>query len=125
MQVELVSPERIIYSGEATQVIARSMDGEIAFLAGHAPFIGALDIGRVKITTVDGDEITAAVHGGFVEVSHDKVTVLSDVAELSSEIDVERARRAESAAEERLRTEQDVEVESALRRAQVRIDLAS
>ena len=125
MQVELVSPERIIYSGEATQVIARSMDGEIAFLAGHAPFIGALDIGRVKITTVDGDEITAAVHGGFVEVSHDKVTVLSDVAELSNEIDVERARRAESAAEERLRTEQDVEVESALRRAQVRIDLAS
>jgi F-type H+-transporting ATPase subunit epsilon len=125
MQVELVSPERIIYSGEATQVIARSMDGEIAFLAGHAPFIGALDIGRVKITTVDGDEITAAVHGGFVEVSHDKVTVLSDVAELSSEIDVERARRAESAAEERLRTEQDVEVEAALRRAQVRIDLAS
>jgi F-type H+-transporting ATPase subunit epsilon len=125
MQVELVSPERIIYSGEAIQVIARSMDGEIAFLAGHAPFIGALDIGRVKITTVDGDEITAAVHGGFVEVSHDKVTVLSDVAELSTEIDVERARRAASAAEERLRGEQDVEVESALRRAQVRIDLAS
>jgi F-type H+-transporting ATPase subunit epsilon len=125
VQVELVSPERIIYSGEATQVIARSMDGEIAFLAGHAPFIGALDIGRVKITTVDGDEITAAVHGGFVEVSHDKVTVLSDVAELSSEIDVERARRAASAAEERMRTEQDVEIESALRRAQVRIDLAS
>ena len=125
MHVELVSPERIIYSGEASMVIARSLDGEIAFLGGHAPYIGALDIGRVKITTPEGDEIVAAVHGGFVEVSHDKVTVLSDVAELSNEIDVERARRALTTAEERMRTEQDVEVEAALRRAQVRIDLAS
>jgi F-type H+-transporting ATPase subunit epsilon len=125
VQVELVSPERIVYSGEATQVIARSLDGEIAFLGSHAPYIGALDIGRVKITTADGDEIVAAVHGGFVEVSHDRVTVLSDVAELSGDIDVERARRALSAAEEQLRTSQDADAEASLRRAQVRIELAS
>src|SRR4051794_26947441 len=94
LHVELVSPERILWSGEADMVIARTTDGEIAFLTGHAPFIGALGIGRVQINTPTGEIVRAAVHGGFVEVSHDKVTVLSDVAELAGDIDVARAQEA-------------------------------
>ena len=91
MQVELVSPERILYSGEADTVIARTIGGgELAFLTGHAPFVGALDIATVTIRSAEGDEVVA-VHGGFVEVSNDVVTILSDVAELASQIDVERA----------------------------------
>lgn len=101
LQVELVSPERILWSGDADMVIARTIDGEIAFLSDHAPFIGALGIGRVQINTPTGEVVRAAVHGGFVEVSNSKVTILSDVAELSSDIDLARAqealRRAESA----------------------------
>jgi len=126
LQVEVVSPERILWTGEADRVIARTIGGgEIAFLTGHAPFVGALDIGTVRVHAEDGTDEIIAVHGGFVEVSHDRVTVLSDVAEVASQIDVERARAAAERAEAALRTEHDVEVEAALRRARVRIAAAS
>ena len=126
LQVQVVSPERILWTGEADRVIARTIDGgEIAFLTGHAPFVGALDIGTVRVHTEGGPEETIAVHGGFVEVSQDRVTVLSDVAEVASQIDVERARAALERAETQLRTEQDAETEAALRRARVRIAAAS
>jgi F-type H+-transporting ATPase subunit epsilon len=124
LQVELVSPERILYSGEADTVIARTVGGgDIAFLTGHAPFVGALDIATVTIRSPGGDELVA-VHGGFVEVSNDTVTILSDVAELSSQIDVERARRAREQAEERARGGHDAEAEAAARRAHVRLAAA-
>jgi F-type H+-transporting ATPase subunit epsilon len=126
LQVEVVSPERILWTGEADRVIARIIGGgEIAFLTGHAPFVGALDIGTVRVHSEDGSEDTIAVHGGFVEVSHDRVTVLSDVAEVASQIDVERARAAAERAEQALRAEHDVEAEAALRRARVRIEAAT
>jgi F-type H+-transporting ATPase subunit epsilon len=124
MRVELVSPERILYSGEADTVIARTIGGgELAFLTGHAPFVGALDIATVTIRSEQGDELVA-VHGGFVEVSNDVVTILSDVAELSSQIDVERARRAGDEAERRLQHDHDTEAEGATRRAHVRLAAA-
>jgi F-type H+-transporting ATPase subunit epsilon len=117
MHVELVSPERILYSGSAEQVIARTAGGDIAFLPGHAPFLGTLGIGLVKIRTTTGVEEIAAVHGGFVEVSSNSVTILS-------QIDVDRAREAAERAEATLRTEHDAEVEAALRRAHVRLAAA-
>ena len=66
MHVELVSPERILYSGDAEMVICRTIDGgEIAFLTGHTPFLGALAVAPVRIKTTGGDWEQAAVHGGF------------------------------------------------------------
>ncbi len=98
LQVELVSPERILYSGEADMVVCRTAGGgEIAFLTGHAPFLGALDTGVVRVKTAAGDQV-AAVHGGFVEVRDNRVIILSDVAELAADIDVARAQRAKDAA---------------------------
>jgi F-type H+-transporting ATPase subunit epsilon len=124
LQVELVSPERILYSGEAAMVIARTVGGgDIAFMPGHAPFVGALEIATVTVRTPEGDELVA-VHGGFVEVSNDTVTILSDVAELSSQIDVERARQAKDEAEQRLQSNHDTEAEAAARRAHVRLTAA-
>ena len=126
LHVEVVSPERILWTEDADRVIARTIGGgEIAFLTGHAPFVGALDIGTVRVHTEAGTEEVIAVHGGFVEVSHDRVTVLSDVAEVASQIDVERARAAKERAEALLRTEHDVEVEASLRRAEVRLAVAT
>lgn len=126
LQVEVVSPERILWTGEAHHVITRTIGGgEIAFLTDHAPFVGALDIGTVRVRTVDGADEIIAVHGGFVEVSHNRVTVLSDVAEVASQIDVERARAAQERAETHLRTEHDAEIEAALRRARVRLEVAT
>lgn len=126
MQVQLVSPERILYEGEASLVLARTLGGgDIAFLDGHAPFIGALAIHPVIIRTTVGDDVAVAVHGGFVEVSDNTVTILSDIAELPEQLDVERARRAKAAAEDRLRAEQDVEAaRAALQRAETRLQVA-
>jgi F-type H+-transporting ATPase subunit epsilon len=84
LQVELVSPEEILYSGEAYMVVVRTVGGgEVAFLPGHAPFLGALDVGEARIHLTDGGEVQSLqLNGGFVEVSHDKVTILSDEAEV-------------------------------------------
>jgi F-type H+-transporting ATPase subunit epsilon len=121
LQVDLVSPERILYSGEADTVIARTVGGgDIAFLTGHAPFVGALEIATVTIRSGNDEELVA-VHGGFVEVSEDRVTILSDVAELASQIDVDRARVAREAAERRVQQGDDTEADADLRRAHVRL----
>jgi F-type H+-transporting ATPase subunit epsilon len=125
MEVEVVSPERILYSGEATMVVCRTLDGEIAFLNNHAPLIGLLGIGPVRI--YDGDTLVerVAVHGGFVEVSNNKVTILSDVAELASQIDLRRAEEALARAEAQAgRDEDEAATQAAIRRATVRIELA-
>ena len=84
MQVELVTPEEILYSGEAYMVVVRVVEGgEIAFMPGHAPFLGALDEGEARIYETEGSEAQSLqLSGGFVEVSHDKVTILSDEAAL-------------------------------------------
>jgi F-type H+-transporting ATPase subunit epsilon len=122
MQVELVSPERTLFTGEATMVQARTLGGgDIAFLSGHAPFIGALAIDQVVIRLTDGTDEVAAVHGGFVSVNDDHVKILSDLAELKSQIDVDRARRAQERAEAVLRTADDVSADAALHRAQARL----
>ena len=126
LHVEVVSPERILWTGDAQMVLARTLGGgDIAFLTGHAPFVGALDVHAVEVTAEDGTKETIAVHGGFIEVSHDRVTVLSDVAEVASQIDVERARAAQERAEAAVRAGDDVEAEAALRRATVRIAAAT
>lgn len=84
MQVELVTPEEILYSGPAYMVVVRVLEGgEIAFLPGHAPFLGALGEGEARIFETEGaSPKSVQLNGGFVEVSHDKVTILSDEAAL-------------------------------------------
>ena len=124
MQVELVSPERILFSGEAEMVVCRTDSGDIAFLANHAPFLGALQIHEVKVVLTEGGEVLAAVHGGVVEVSHNRVIILSDEAELPAQIDVEQARRDMEEAERRLRENDDAECEAVLRRSHVRLRVA-
>lgn len=124
MDVALVSPERILYQGEADMVVCRTPDGEIAFLTGHAPFVGTLEIAPVRVILANGDEVKAAVHGGFVEVRDNKVSVLSDVAELPNQIDTARAERALEAAERRAGEDETGDAERAARRAQVRLDVA-
>ena len=121
MRVEVVSPERVLFSGEATMVLTRTLEGEIAFQANHAPFLGVLTENHTKIFLVDGGVQDVAVHGGFVEVSNNKVSILSDGAELADEIDADRARRARDRADEMTRHEDDGEAEAALRRAHARL----
>jgi F-type H+-transporting ATPase subunit epsilon len=122
LTVEVVSPERLLFSGEATMVITRTLGGgEIAFQSGHMPFLGALTDNHTRVFLTDGTVTDIAVHGGFVEVSENKVSILSDAAELSTEIDVERARAAKERAENSLRNTHDAEAVAALSRANARL----
>jgi F-type H+-transporting ATPase subunit epsilon len=95
MNVELVAVERRIWSGEANFVLARTTVGEIGVLPGHEPTLAQLEeAGIVRIDGTDGSSTTLAVHGGFLSITPDSVTVLAEFAERAEEIDVARARAA-------------------------------
>jgi F-type H+-transporting ATPase subunit epsilon len=95
MHVELVSVERALWSGEAVAVYARTAEGEIGVLPGHTPLLGALEPGWVvRIERTDEPELRVAVHGGFLSVRKDGVSVLAEMAESAEDIDTGRARAA-------------------------------
>ena len=127
-KVEIISPDRNFYNGEATMIEFNTAAGEIGVYKNHIPLTTVLAPGAVTIHRDGEGTITAAVHAGFAEVLPDKVTLLAEIAEWPDEIDVERAQAAKARAEERLanKTEAiDVQrAELALRRALVRMDIA-
>ena len=93
MHVEVVSAERAVLSCEATELYARSVEGEIGILPGHQPALIALDVGPVRIVRADGGGELIAVHRGLLFVDADRrCIVLADIAEPASGIDVRRAR---------------------------------
>ncbi|HEX3335324.1 MAG TPA: F0F1 ATP synthase subunit epsilon [Jatrophihabitans sp.] len=101
MHVELVSIEAPIWEGEATAVYARTVEGQLGILPGHTPLLGALAPGfPVRIDREDGESLHVAVHGGFLSVSKEGVSVLAEQAELAEDIDVERARQVLSRSDE-------------------------
>ena len=127
MEVQLVSPEQVLYTGDAKMVVVRTLGGgDIAFEENHAQFLGALDTWPARVKFEDGTQKWFAVHGGFVEVGDNRVIILSDVAELPAEIDVTRAEAAKTRAEEALRVDADDEdAQAALTRAEVRLEVAA
>jgi len=127
MDVQLVSPEQILFQGEGKMVVVRTLGGgDIAFEDNHAPFLGALADWPARVKFEDGTQAWFAVHGGFVEVSHNQVIILSDVAEPAAGIDVTRATDARTRAEEALRADaDDDEASAALARASVRLEVAA
>jgi len=126
LQVQVVSPERILWSGEAAMVTARTVEGgDISFLTGHAPFVGALETGKVTVRPADGADVFFAVHGGFVEVSNDEVSLLTDVAEAAEAVDVDRAAEARDRAKAQLnQVPDDADAVAALKRAELRLTVA-
>jgi F-type H+-transporting ATPase subunit epsilon len=121
MHVELVSIEAPIWSGEATAVFARTTVGELGILPGHTPLLGALAPGyMVRIDQEGGESLRVAVHGGFLSVSKEGVSVLAEQAELAEDIDVARAREALNGTD----PEQGPEEEAAHNRALARLRAA-
>jgi F-type H+-transporting ATPase subunit epsilon len=98
---EIVTPERIVYTNEVEMVIVPAIDGETGILPLHAPLVGALKAGEVRIKHDDTTE-WFAISGGYVQVHEDKVIILADDAVPASQIDVERARKAAEIAKGRL-----------------------
>ena len=118
LHVELVSVEREVWSGEASMVVARTTEGEIGVLPGHAPLLGQLaEGGVVTVFETGGSQRLIAVHGGFLSITEGGVTILAEVAELSEDIDTSRAQSAL----ERARSEDDL---AAQRRAESRLRAA-
>lgn len=104
--LEIVTPERLIYSEQADSLVVRGLEGELGILPGHVPFVTPLQIAPVTIKA-NGKEQKIAVAGGFVEVRKEKVVILAESAELASEIDIDRARAAKERAETRLSSNRD------------------
>jgi len=123
LQVELVAADRLVWSGEATMVIARTTEGDVGILRNHAPILSLMVDGLVEVRTSDGEPLLAAVDAGFLSVAHNRVSILSEHAEMSHEIDIEKARaeleRALSAGGN------DDEADKAIRRAEARIRVAA
>ena len=127
IHLEVVTPEKIVVSEEAQIVASPGSEGEFGVLTGHTPFLTSLKTGIIRYTDAGGKEHFVFVSGGFAEALPDKVTVLAKSAEVSTNIDVNRAKDALARAEKRLaeeRTRQDIDfarARAALERATVRI----
>ncbi|MDQ3592224.1 MAG: F0F1 ATP synthase subunit epsilon [Actinomycetota bacterium] len=126
LRVELVAPDRLVWSGEASFVLARTADGEIGIMRNHAPVLSVLDPGAVVIQDAGGDTKVAAVDGGFLSVADNRVSILSEHAETADEIDLESARRdVEQAGDGNAGADQgDDDAARRLAWAQARVDAA-
>ncbi len=83
LQVELVSADSRVWSGEASIVVARTVDGDLGILPGHAPVLAVLAPGEIRIQPVSGEVVTATTDGGFLSVEHDRITLVSDQAAIA------------------------------------------
>lgn len=126
-QVEIITPDRIFHTGEATMIEFNTAAGEIGVYKKHIPTTTVLAPGVVRIKMDGEEDVVAAVHSGFAEILPDKVTLLAEIAEWPEEIDKSRAEAAKARAEERLANKTEAidvkRAEFALRKALVRIDL--
>lgn len=100
--LDIVTPEKTVYSGEIVHFQAPGVDGSFGVLARHQPMLSALGIGRVGFREADGTERVLALGGGFADVSTDGATILAEAAEFGDAIDVDRARAARDRAQDRL-----------------------
>jgi F-type H+-transporting ATPase subunit epsilon len=122
LHVELVSPEREIWAGEADMVVAKTIEGELGIMPGHAPVLGVMVDGSVvRIKPAGGgDTVAAMVSGGFFSVASNEVSVLAEYAELGGEVDVNAAREEY----ERVAALEGDEAAAAQRRARARLRAA-
>ena len=121
LTVNVVSAERAIWSGPAKMVVAKTPEGEIGILPGHEPVLALLVEGPLRVEEPNGQVVLVAVHGGFFSVDQNTVHVIAEVAELAEEIDVNRAREALA----RAQSATAVKDESAIRRAETRLNVAA
>ncbi|MEP6562798.1 MAG: F0F1 ATP synthase subunit epsilon [Nakamurella sp.] len=120
IQVNLVAVERELWSGKAQMVVARTVDGDIGVMAGHSPLLAQLREGfAARIVETSGNVLGVAVHGGFLSVTNEGVSILAEDAQLSDEIDVTKARNAYEAA--RSTGVDSVDSEHELRRARAQL----
>jgi len=128
LEVHVVTPEREVWAGQATEVVAHGVDGDVGILAGHAPLLVHLAIGPLQIQEEDGTWLKAVVDGGFLHVSTEedasRVDVLATNAQLESEIDIDAARRRLEELRSRAEGADGDRVKIEIARAEARITLS-
>ena len=127
IKVNIVTPDGPVYDSEVNMIIANTATGELGILPGHIPMVAPLQVGAVRLKK-EGQTDIVAVSGGFLEVRPDQVSILAQAAEVSTDINVNRAKEAMKRAEERLnQAKQDgldvKRAELSLRRATNRINV--
>ncbi len=126
--LEVIAPNRVVYSGEVEMVRAPGTAGSFQVLPGHLPLVSTLEVGELDLREPGQPDQVVALSGGFVEVLRGGVCVLAESAEFGHEIDIERARQAEARARERLqalsREVDRTRADAALNRAMNRLRLA-
>lgn len=127
IKLDIVTPERIVYSQDVDFIVAPGSEGQLGVLPGHAALITSLDIGILKVKANEKEE-ELAIGGGFFEVKDNKAVVLAETAERAGDIDVNRAMQAKERAEQRLAAKAaDIDLlraETALKRAMTRLKVA-
>jgi F-type H+-transporting ATPase subunit epsilon len=126
MLLEIVTPERKVYSKQVDMVIARGVSGDLGILPNHIPFVTSLKIAPLRIKIDAGDE-WIAVNGGFMQVGKDKVVILAESAELAEDINIDRAESAKGRAQSRIESKQETidfkRAEIALQKAVTRLEV--
>jgi F-type H+-transporting ATPase subunit epsilon len=128
IKLEIVTAERVVFSGEVDEIIAPGVEGQLGILPHHSPLMTMLQAGEL-VAKKGGQDDIMAIAGGFLEVRPDRVIVLADAAERAEEIDIKRAETAKKRAEERLRDRKaigldEASAEAALKRALARLSVA-
>jgi F-type H+-transporting ATPase subunit epsilon len=125
MEVRVVSADAVVWSGQADNVIAKTVEGDIGILPGHEPVLSLLAPGGVEIIQPDGRREIVAVDGGFMSVAQGRVSVISEYARLGEEITLEQAERALAEARNKLDAgEDDEDTRTAYRRAEAQLSAA-
>ena len=105
--LSVVTPEKVFFDGETTQIIVRTTDGDIGVLANHTSLVADLPSGPLKVKQEDGSWRIAALSTGLLKVGGNKVSILANAVEWADEIDLEWAKRSEEDARRRLQEKQD------------------
>lgn len=105
--LSVVTPEKVFFDGETTQIIVRTTDGDIGILANHTSLVADLPSGPLKVKQEDGSWRTAAISTGLLKVGGNKVSILANAVEWADEIDLEWAKRSEEDARRRLQEQKD------------------
>ena len=119
--LEIITPEKVFYTGNVQRIIVRTTEGDAGILAGHEKYVAALPAGPVRITLEDGTEKIAALSGGALRVSPQHTAVLANAAEWAEDIDVEWAKRSEADA---LRRREQSKTQTEFDRAEAKLKRA-
>lgn len=126
--VEVITPQKVVFDGEVTGIVAPGTNGSFEILKNHTAFISSIKIGEMRLVHPDGYEEYYAVGGGFLDAENNKVRVLAETCEKAADIDINRAKLAHERARKRLEERSNYDLDQAylaLLRAENRLEIAS